>query len=138
MQRVGVAAIGRYPANAKLIHLICHLLPSVVVREPLDKRLDSRAGSMDRITAQCTLQFNERSTNSRLIYAQLVKFAAVCNCIANLLGLYRAQSHEMCARALKRGRSTTKLNYIDLAKWNFLIALLRSSRILRKLMNVLL
>lgn len=51
MQRVGVAAIGRYPANAKLIHLICHLLPSVVVREPLDKRLDSRAGSMDRITA---------------------------------------------------------------------------------------
>jgi len=43
MQRVGVAepAIDRYPVNAKLIHLIRHSLPSVVVREPLDKWLDT-------------------------------------------------------------------------------------------------
>lgn len=31
---------------------------------------------MDRITASCMLQFNERSTNSWLIYARPVKFAA--------------------------------------------------------------
>lgn len=114
MQRVGVAepAIGRYSANAKLIHLIRHSLPSVVVREPLDKRLD--IAGRDRwivcITARCMLQFNERSTNSRLIYARLVKFTAVCNCIANLLGLYKAQSREMCARALNLNATGARRN----------------------------
>lgn len=59
MQRVGVAehAIGRYPANAKLIHLIRYSLPSVVVRELLDKRLGT-TGRDRWIVLLCSVRYN--------------------------------------------------------------------------------
>lgn len=65
-KRIGVAepAIGRYSANAKLIHLIRHSLPSVVVCEPLDKRLDTEG--RDRwIVLPCSVRYN--LTNSQQI-----------------------------------------------------------------------
>lgn len=65
-----------------------------------------------------------------------VKFAPGCNCIANLFGLYVTEKHvaNVCAEMRRNARPelSAKLNYIDLAKWNFLIILFRRSRIMRK------